>query len=320
MGTDKKLFFIIRLLVAISILYFIYSNFPLSDVIKVLSGANIGIVALSATLPFISYMTASYRLWQLVLNQGVKMTFFKIFEINLATIFYGLFLPGGNMAGGAVRVYKISGQDRRVAETLASITFDRVLATLALIIVGILFWIINKPSNSSFLVSVMISGVVVIVILQIAVWSRYISALNNSIYINKKSFIPSKIKRLLRTVSNYRELSVHRYLILLAISIGSQFIGILSYYLLAKSIGIDVSFAAMGWVRSAVILVTMIPVSISGFGLREGALLYLLHSYGVAADKTLAFSLLVYFITIFTIGVIGGLIEGVRVFIFKDNE
>ena len=320
MGTHKKLFFIIRLLIAVSILFFIYSNFPLSDVIKVLSSANIEIVILSATLPFVSYLTASYRLWQLVLNQGVKMTFLKIFEINLATIFYGLFLPGGNMAGGVVRVYKISAQDRRVVETLASITFDRVLATLALFIVGILFWMINKPSKSAYLVSVMIVGAILIVLLQIAVWSKYIPVLTNSIYLNNKSYIASKIKGMLRTISNYRGLSFQNYIILLVISIISQFIGILSYYLLAKSIGIEVSFTAMGWVRSAVILVTMIPVSISGFGLREGALLYLLHSYAVAADKTLALSLLVYFITIFTIGVIGGLIEGVRVFIFKGNE
>ena len=166
----------------------------------------------------------------------------------------------------------------------------------------------------------MIAGTVLIIFSQIAVWSKFISALEKSEYLNKKSFIASKIKGLLKTISNYRELSVAKYIILLVISIASQFVGILSYFLLAKSIGIDVSFTAMGWVRSAVILVTMIPVSISGFGLREGALLYLLHYYGVVADKTLAFSLLVYFITIFTIGLIGGLIEGIGAFIFKENK
>lgn len=320
MNFNKYWILAFRILVAFSILYFIYSKFPFSGVIKALTSADIILVIICALLTFISYIVASYRLLHLVLNQGVKINFLKIFEINLATLFYGLFLPGGNFSGGAVRVYKISGEDRKVMETLASITFDRVLATLSLFIVGIFFWIIHRPINSAFIVSVMLTGAVLIIVLHICVMTDRISFVFKILNVIKISFVSRTINKFYSILNNYRKLSVSRLLILLTFSIFSQLIGILVYYLLAKSLDIYLPYTSMGWVRSAVILATMIPVSVSGFGLREGALLYLMHSYGILPDKILALSLLVYFVTIFTLGLFGGLIEGVRTLIPKNNQ
>ena len=311
---------ILRLLIAFSILYFIYSKFPLSDVLNVLSYANLSLIGICTILPFIMYTFASYRLWQLTSNQGIKLSYLKIIEINLATTFYGLFLPGGNMAGGAVRVYKISGEDKRVVETLASIALDRIVATLALCIVGVFFWTVHRPNNSGFIGLIMLIGIFVIVFLQVVVFSNSFPHRLKLSFLNNLSFITSRIQKLYKTLNNYRNLSVRTFIFILVISIISQLVGIVAYYLLALSIGIDISYTAIGWVRSAVILTTMIPISISGLGLREGALLFLLQSYAVSTDETLAFSILIYLVTILTVGILGGLIEVIRFLIpVKDQ-
>ncbi|MGH7799265.1 MAG: hypothetical protein ACREOW_01375 [Thermodesulfobacteriota bacterium] len=48
------------------------------------------------------------------------------------------------------------------------------------------------------------------------------------------------------------------------------------YYILASSLDIDISFIAIGWIRGTVVMVTMIPIFLSGLGVREGSLILLL--------------------------------------------
>ncbi len=57
-----------------------------------------------------------------------------------------------------------------------------------------------------------------------------------------------------------------------------------------------------------VLLINMIPVSISGLGVREGALLFLLNKYQILDSEVLAFSIIVFGIGT-VVALIGGVIE-----------
>ena len=57
------------------------------------------------------------------------------------------------------------------------------------------------------------------------------------------------------------------------------------------------------------IIATMIPISVSGLGLREGASLLLLGGYGIAAEQIVAFSLLVFTVSVVFVGLLGGFLE-----------
>ena len=61
--------------------------------------------------------------------------------------------------------------------------------------------------------------------------------------------------------------------------------------LIALSISLDVSFAVLG-VTLPLVLVITVPVSIGGFGVREGSYVLLLSYAGVSATDATLFSLL----------------------------
>jgi hypothetical protein len=82
-----------------------------------------------------------------------------------------------------------------------------------------------------------------------------------------------------------------------------------TYVLLARALSIELPFAAFGWMRSVSAVVTLIPISISGLGLREGTTVALLAERGVPHTPAFAFSLLVFGVTILAIGLVGGLLE-----------
>jgi uncharacterized membrane protein YbhN (UPF0104 family) len=88
--------------------------------------------------------------------------------------------------------------------------------------------------------------------------------------------------------------------------------GVVAFGLVALALELDLSLLTIGWTRSAAVLVTVLPVSLAGLGLREGAFVLLLAPYGIAAADALSYSLLAFAATVLAFGLIGGVIEAFR--------
>lgn len=61
--------------------------------------------------------------------------------------------------------------------------------------------------------------------------------------------------------------------------------------------------------RSLVVIIQMVPVSIAGLGVREISLVFLMRDYGVPPVQAVSLSLLVFSLTVVG-GMMGGLLEG----------
>jgi hypothetical protein len=89
-------------------------------------------------------------------------------------------------------------------------------------------------------------------------------------------------------------------------------------YSLALGLHIDIHLIIVGWVRSLINIATMVPISFSGLGIREGGLIVLLKPYGVSGSEAVALSFLIYLGNLF-LGFIGGLLEA-RKFLFPPKS
>ncbi len=318
----KKVFFIVlRLSIAFGILYYLLRKIPLSEVIASLSSAKVNYVIAAFLLSIFLQLILVHRLKFLTDKQGMSLSIFQLLEINLAVVFYRLFLPGGNLMGGAIRFYKLSRLKNKRAEALATVIFDRIAATIAVCAIGILFWIVDFPSNSGYTGPSMIVSLGVLLILYILLFGRRTPLfLSKYFKLVNPSFIPQKFHKLLLSLNQYQNLSLSSLAFIFTISITAQLLGILIYYLLAISLGINISFITIGWIRSAVVIITMVPISISGLGVREGMLLFLLKPYGILEEEALALSFLVFGATLLLIGAIGGLLEGRKLLLLSDDK
>lgn len=321
MGIKRAFFIGIRFLIAFAILYYLFNRIPLSNVVSTLASTKLTYLIFACIFTIISHIIAAYRLKFFTSMQGISLTALQVFEINLATAFYGLFLPGGNLTGGAIRFYKLSINEKKIAEAFASLASDRITATIALCIVGIVFWMIDFPSDSEYVIISMVSILFVLIVLSVILMiSKKILQVSNIINLNKGSFISSSFKKIFYTIDRLRNYSIPAIVFIFGISIISQILGVIVYYTLALSMDIEISFFAMGWIRCAVLLVIMIPISISGLGIREVSFLLLLRPYGIQNDKILALSLVVFGVTTVLIGAIGGIMEGRRFLLSNNNK
>ena len=78
----------------------------------------------------------------------------------------------------------------------------------------------------------------------------------------------------------------------LAYAAAGQMIVVAAIYLLANEVGVHLPLVDITLVTFGAVLASAVPISVAGWGVREGALIVLFGAYGVPSDKTFTISVL----------------------------
>jgi uncharacterized protein (TIRG00374 family) len=302
----------LRLCVAGVILFYLFEKVPVSDVVEALQKCQLSSLTLALVFLLLVQLTFGYRLKQLINFQGLDFSTFRVFKVNLIALFYSLFLPGGSFTGIVIRVYKLSDSRDDIAGIGLSVILDRTIATFTLCAIGVLFWMIESPDRFELILLLMLGVLAILTVILAIAFSE--TALPKIRFFRNglERLIGRRLDVLKKAVRNARITPKKLLLGNVMLSFTAQLLGVFCYYLLAASLNLNLSLISVGWLRSAVILTTMIPISISGIGLREGAMMILLQYYGLTGDQAIAYSLLVFTTTVLAAGLLGGLFEAVR--------
>ena len=297
----------LRYVIGIGFLLYVFSLVPVTDVATAIRSSRPDYLLTALVVAMSLQWLIAYRLRLVVNALEVGYSTTELFAINAATRFYGLFLPGGNVTGIAVRFYKIAGPQGMYAETAVTLYSERVIATLTLCTVGLTFRALDQSAENLWVVPIM-AAVLIGSLYLLAVLMGY-APLPFARLIDRgvDRVGGSALAKIRPAVERTRELPSNIFVAILGLSFLIQLLGILVFMLIALSLGWNISFVSLGWIRSGLILATMIPISISGLGLREAGALLLLSAYG--DDEAVAFSLLVFAVTVLFFALLGGAIE-----------
>lgn len=287
-----------RFVVAALLLAWLFSRFPLGHVGAVLAGASPGPLLVGAAAAIGAHLLASLRLSLIAGHHGFELSFGEACGVNFAAAFYGLTVPGGNLAGGAVRIYRLAEGSRAVA-AVAGVFADRVHATFGMLLFGLAFWAADPRAEPPVL-GLALAG------LTAALPVLYLLVRRGSPIAAR---LPAKWNRAL---GREAEVPAGATVRLVGITLAAQLLGLVAVASAAAAIGLPLPILTLGWIRTAVMVVVMLPVSISGFGVREGALVALLAQYGVPGEHAVAFSLLIFAVTTLVNGAVGGVVEASR--------
>ena len=301
----------LRYAIGIALLVYVFSLVPVADVSSAMRRSRPDYLLAALVVAISLQLLIAYRLRLVVNALGVRYSTAELFAINAATRFYGLFLPGGNVTGIAVRFYKIAGAKGMYAETALTLYSERLIATISLCAIGLIFRALDRLADDFWVVPIMIAMLIGSLYL-LAVLMGY-APLSFARLIDRcvARVDGSALTRIRLAVERTRELPGSIFATILGLSFIIHLLGIFTFLLIAWSLGWNISYVSLGWIRSGLILVTMIPISISGLGLRESGALLLLGAYG--DDEAVAFSLLVFAVTVLFFALLGGVIEGWRV-------
>ena len=321
-----KWFFLlaIKLSLSGSLLFYILQIIPFSRILETLSRATPSLVFSALALFCLGRFIMAFQLKRIMDSLGMELSTAQIFRINLITSFYELFLPG-SVVTGIIRWYKLSHLSKMKIPTLAAIGINRLILLVVIILTGVVCWLVVAMPQNTILTGVLVIFILVafLIVYSLFMNDRLFVSIFNRVEKATSLFFPemvqNKILKLTNALKKFHDLPFRAKLEIFWLQLGAGVISILGWFLLAESLMLSVSPFTLGWIRSFLAMVVLIPIHVAGLGIREGSMMVLLPMYGVALDEALAFSFLLFFIQIFW-GTIGGILEGWNLFILGEKK
>jgi hypothetical protein len=220
--------------------------------------------------------------------------------------FFNMFLPTA-LGGDVVRIYELSKHSGRTYDAAASVLIGRIIGYVGAIALAFGALVFNPVlrGDSRILVSVVTITVASLSAMFVLFNTRLSKKVVQIFSRLGMGFISEKVEKAYEALHLYR--GQYRVLIVaLLMSLFLQVTYIACVYLIGIALGMEVPFRFYLSSIPLIWIITMIPVSISGIGLREGGFVFFFSMIGVKSEKSIALSLLV-FSQMVLIGLIGGI-------------
>jgi len=301
----KKLRIFLQIIIGISIIAFILNKLDLKEVMAVLGKTDFIYFILACISYLLLNMVLAFRLTYLLKKIGHKIKYINVFLSHMGGMIVGDITPGrsGYFLTPSI-MKKTSGIPRTdsMACIFAPQGIEFILkvggAAAALIY-------ISSFSNVSrnFIISAMIGAILLLVVGLFMLLLSWHDENISSKFLNKVPFLNNFTGNL----SFFKEKSIliknSLDKILMLYMIG-WFFATLQWYLLAKAIGIDISFFAIFLLHPLITILMFVPISPAGLGLMEGGVILVFSFFGISSAAAMAFSVLVR-INILVVDLIG---------------
>jgi len=294
----KILKILLKALVSSFFLYLVFSKISISNFVEEIRVINIKMLILAIIL-YLSTMLFSTIRWSYFVK--TKKTFIELFELYMIGTFFNLFMPG-TVGGDVIKAYYLYKEENRKTEPLVSVFMERYMGLCALLTIASIGFIFGyeyvKGTNIPVLFSLTL-GLFVVGTLFV-------------IYFPYEKFY-SKLERVRLTIRSYFT-DIKTILVTYCISLIVQGIGVWVVYILGKGLSINLNLKYFLIFIPLITVISMVPVSLSGFGVREYSFFYLFGKFGVSEEKAVGLSLMWFFTMIIT-GIIG-----MFFYLFKKNK
>ncbi|HLG69199.1 MAG TPA: lysylphosphatidylglycerol synthase transmembrane domain-containing protein, partial [Chloroflexota bacterium] len=240
----------------------------------------------------------------------------RLIRMNLVGGFYSLILPGeetGQLAKGVILARHSQGD-----AVAASIVVDEILGTLSVFSIALAALALTHPFplRLPIATALAIMLAVFLVLLTLAVVPQFHHVAR---WLLARLPMPSSVRdRFVRwlepfwdCLSDYHRHPLH-LLAAFLITAAAHMLANLSVLSTMNAVGANVSYLDVCWIYAAISALVTIPITVSGFGVREGANVVILGQLGVTPSTSLAVSLLAFAIG-FVWSVPGGVLQfGIR--------
>lgn len=277
-----------KILVSIIFLMFLTSKLHPETLVGEFRRVKVGYFVF-ATLSYLFTMYFSTMRWAYFVK--VQKKFKELFEIYMIGTFFNLFMPG-TVGGDAIKAYYLYKGSEKKGDSLVSVFMERYMGMCGLIFIALVGFIFGyKYISGSFIVNLML-----LIIGVFTAGSLFVVFFPYEIFYKKLEGVRKSIGAYLMNGK------VVLYTFLLSLIV--QGIGIWVVYLLGLSIDVSASFSTYLIFVPIISVISMVPISFSGIGVREYSFLYLFSVVGVSKEKAVSLSLLWFSVMIIT-GLVG---------------
>lgn len=317
-STIKKF---IKIVLTFAILLFIINNFDV-NLNELTSGiTNISYVLLDFIIPLFVLPIISANRWKLFLEQvSIKEDTLALIKISWISMFQGLILPS-SQGQDLLRIYYIEKRHpKQRGSSGGTVVIERILGFLVLCLLSLAFSIYNynRFEQQNFILIIFLITVFLLLVITLLLNKKF------QAYIEKKNFTNTflqkgvsylgKVHKAIAYFPYHKIIFSSVFLIVLF-----QVATICSVYLIFKAYGMEIPLYLHISIYPVISILSMIPITISGIGIREGFFVYFYAQLDVPPDLAVFVSLLNYAVLVLTPALFGSLLY-LKMVLSKNNK
>lgn len=284
-GSWLKLLFSLGMLA-----YILYISNP-HQILPALYKANLGLLLAGLGLWIVIQLMNVYKWWLLNRGQGITLSYRQLLNVYFIGMFFNTFLPSG-FGGDAMRAYEMSRLTDQGGASTVSVIIDRLTSLYALILMATLAMLFAPEEIRviplPWLLGLDLLGALALYAILQGTWIRKLAKVP---LFASRAPIRRFIEEIASSTLSLRS-SVRLLFASLGISLLFQFLSVVEHHYFIQALGIRTPFSSTALFFPILTVVSSLPVTINGLGLREGGYIYFLGLLGVAREDAVLVGLI----------------------------
>ncbi len=300
---------ILRPVVSAGLLFLVLKGTNLSEFLNLAGKANFLFLVVAMVLILTALMVSVVRWQRLLAAQNVRVSLARLFGFYLVGIFFNNLLPT-SIGGDIVRIHEVSRYTGKPSASVASVVSERLISALALSITAALGLALSYRVAGRFsAVVIALLAIVLAVILLFAVEKRR-SSVSKRIWLPRRFALRQRLDDLVTSMGACLQ-DRWNVALVIVLSLLFHFIIVTITYFIFLALGLHIPFVYFLLFIPIISALQILPISISGFGVREGAYVYFFGAVGVSSAQAIAASLTFWALAAL-VSLAGGLIFALR--------
>jgi len=294
----------LKLFLSAALVMYLFTMLDWERVRFVVPRLNYGYVWAPFFLLLLSVWVASIRWTALLIHFNSRQSVFESYRYYMISMFYGILLPGV-LGGDAIRIaLSIKKHCANRFQLAATVLLERTIGFFAILAIAavtaslIPSLLQGTPAIVPFIYALPFTIVISLVFLRLNP-PKCIERTRNNGHI---------VHSILDLFSFFRGLPLELLLLVLSLSIVSNVFDILGSFFLASALNMEQPLSLFLLIMPIVYVLTSLPISLGGLGVREGVLTYFLVKSGALASDAVLLSFLLYMNRIL-VSLLGGLAQ-----------
>ena len=303
------------------IIYLVITQFKdFRTITATLKDISIPLILLSAATHFYGIWITAFRWQTLLKTQGIRLSVLSLSSSVLVGQFFNNFLPT-SIGGDVYRAYDVNKKSGfPMSSSISVLVVERLSGIIASgsFAAAALFLGFTAIGGKSIVIPI-------IIFLALSIFIFFLILNPNILGLHKLAkkirFLQKILDKLKNVYDTFLSFKNHKWILVQVIfySLTLQFAVIINYWLASKSLGIPLNLEVFIFIVPVVSIISMLPISLGGIGVREGSLVFLMVSLGAQNAKAAMCSLLL-FAMLLVMGIIGGLIYAIRPLLAKKES
>ena len=313
----RLLFLLAKLAVSFGLMYLLYRKMPLSDIEAIMLSVDLRFLPYVFVILLANTFLSAWKWHILLKSDGVEISLLTLTGSYLIGSFLNMFLPS-NIGGDSYRIIDIMKRSKDTMRSATSVFADRLSGFFALVTLSLIssIFVVLKTKDMFFFYL----PLAIFFLLICLIWSLYnqnvIRKIVKMVGLQRFEILTGNIEKIFLSFSHYG-LRCNTVVKVMAISFSFQSLVIVIVFLLAKSLGVSISFFYFSAFVPLITLMEAIPVSIYGIGVRDIGYVFFFGSVGMGDLQTRSLAVL-FFMMAIVYSLFGGIVLLVRI-LFPDN-